>query len=138
MNNIINDINQTLQMIKVIGQDIVLSALVLILILPIIYLVSYSFRQHIKWFLYKRRHLLLNDTPSLDKAIMRIRLKISKNDLKIIANKKHANRSDYDDFDKLMNDMPNHLEDCFNMSFNDDGNKKTFIFTFTAKRKKNK
>lgn len=138
MNNIINDINQTLQMIKVIGQDIVLSALVLILILPIIYLVSYSFRQHIKWFLYKRRHLLLNDTPSLDKAIMRIRLKISKNDLKIIANKKHANRSDYDDFDKLMNDMPNHLEDCFNMSFNDDGNNNKFLFTFTAKRKKNK
>lgn len=74
-------------MIKVIGQDIVLSALFLILILPIIYLVSYSFRQHIKWFLYKRRHLLLNDRPSMDKAIMRIRLKVSKNDLKIIAHK---------------------------------------------------
>lgn len=138
MNNIINDINQTLQMIKVIGQDIVLSVIFLIGILILTYLSSYPFRQHVKWYLYKRRHLLLNDTPSMDKAIMRIRLKVSRNDLKIIANKKHANRSDYDDFDKLMNDMPNHLEDCFKMSFNDDGNNNKFLFTFTAKRKKKK
>lgn len=138
MNNTINNINETLQMIKVIGQDIVLISIALILILPIAYLSSYSFRQHVKWLLYKRRYLLLNDRPSMDKAIMRIRLKVSKNNLKIIANKKNANKSDYAEFDKLMNDMNEHLEDCFEMTFNDDGNKKKFTFTFTAQRKKKK
>lgn len=82
--------------------------------------------------------MLLNDRPSMDKAIMRIRLKVSKNNLKIIANKKNANKSDYAEFDKLMNDMNEHLEDCFEMTFNDDGNKKKFTFTFTAQRKKKK
>ncbi|WKN29534.1 hypothetical protein MUB42_07155 (plasmid) [Apilactobacillus kunkeei] len=116
-------------------EEVVLSlSLEFLLFLIVMYVSSYTTRLKINWYLYKRFFMLSADNKKMHKVIMHLKLKVYKDELKVIAYRKYVHMDDYEDFDKLVSKIPGILEHFFKYYFKDKKTKDNFILMFTAKR----
>lgn len=132
---ILNKINAFTQEVKnaifLFGEIALISAISVAIIFALLYIFYFPFKLHVKWWIFKRHHLMDEHNKNVHKIIKKLKLKVTDEKVVVSSDTNFANYTTDDDYNQLINGLPKELKKCFGHDF-DDGKEDNYLtFTWT-------